>query len=169
MKKLQSLLLATLVMLAGCGEINDRLDNLEGRVDAIENSKITTIEQQIVAINTTLSTLVTADANLKDYIISLQEQATELEASIATTNQKIDQMKESLEGEIDANVASVAYLDADKKFKNQIEYADKIKTKFSAIIGEDEVKSQVVMLKNMQTGEQQKLSVTDVIKVVLGA
>ena len=107
MKKLHSLLLATLVMLAGCGEINDRLDNLEGRVDAIENSKITTIEQQIVAINTTLSTLVTADSNLKDYIISLQEQATELEASIATTNQKIDQMKESLEGEIDANVAAV--------------------------------------------------------------
>ena len=107
MKKLYSLILATLVMLAGCGEINDRLDNLEGRVDAIENSKITTIEQQIVAINTTLSTLATADSNLKDYIISLQEQATELEASIATTNQKIDQMKESLEGEIDANVASV--------------------------------------------------------------
>ena len=60
-----------------------------------------------MAINTTLSTLVTADSNLKDYIISLQEQATELEASIATTNQKIDQMKESLEGEIDANVAAV--------------------------------------------------------------
>jgi len=69
----------------------------------------------------------------------------------------------------DANVASVAYLDADKKFKNQIEYADKIKTKFSAIIGEDEAKNQVVALKNMQTGEQQKLSVADAIKVVLGA
>ena len=69
----------------------------------------------------------------------------------------------------DANVASVAYLDADKKFKNQIEYADKIKTKFSAIIGEDEAKNQVVALKNMQTGEQQKFSVADAIKVVLGA
>ena len=69
----------------------------------------------------------------------------------------------------DANVAAVAYLDADKKFKNQIEYSDKINAKFSAIIGEDEVKNQTVSLKNMQTGEQQSLSVADVIKVALGA
>lgn len=69
----------------------------------------------------------------------------------------------------DANIASVAYLEADKKFKNQIEYADKIKTKFSAIIGESEKENQVVALKNMATGEQQSLSVVDAIKTVLGA
>ncbi|MBQ8294217.1 MAG: histidine--tRNA ligase [Alphaproteobacteria bacterium] len=68
----------------------------------------------------------------------------------------------------DANIATVAYLDAEKKFKNQIEYADKIKTRFSAIIGETEVKNQVVALKNMVTGEQQSLSVADVIKMVRG-
>ena len=67
-----------------------------------------------------------------------------------------------------ANVASVAYLDADKKFKNQIEYADKINTKFSMIIGETEVKNQVVALKNMTTGEQQTLSVADAIKMIQG-
>ena len=69
----------------------------------------------------------------------------------------------------DANVASVAYMDADKKFKNQIEYADKIKAKFSAIIGESEKENQLVALKNMTTGNQQMLSVADAIKVVLGA
>ena len=68
----------------------------------------------------------------------------------------------------DAGVASVAYLDADKKFKNQIEYADKIKAKFSAIIGESEKENQVVALKNMVTGEQQSLSVVDVIKILRG-
>lgn len=68
----------------------------------------------------------------------------------------------------DAGVASVAYLDADKKFKNQIEYADKIRTKFSAIIGESEKENQVVALKNMVTGEQQSLSVVDVIKILRG-
>lgn len=68
----------------------------------------------------------------------------------------------------DANVVAVAYLDADKKFKNQIEYSDKINTKFSAIIGETEAKNQVVALKNMATGEQQSLSIGDVIKVVRG-
>lgn len=68
----------------------------------------------------------------------------------------------------DENVASVAYLDADKKFKNQIEYADKINSKFSMIIGETEVKNQVVALKNMTTGEQQTLSVADAIKMIQG-
>ena len=68
----------------------------------------------------------------------------------------------------DANVAATAYLDAEKKFKNQIEYADKIKAKFSMIIGEDEVKNQVVALKNMTTGEQQNVSVADAIKVLRG-
>ncbi|MBQ7289563.1 MAG: histidine--tRNA ligase [Alphaproteobacteria bacterium] len=68
----------------------------------------------------------------------------------------------------DANIAAVAYLDADKKFKNQIEYSDKIKTRFSAIIGETEAKNQVVALKNMATGEQQSLTVGDAIKVVRG-
>ena len=68
----------------------------------------------------------------------------------------------------DANIAAVAYLDADKKFKNQIEYSDKIKARFSAIIGETEAKNQVVALKNMATGEQQSLTVADAIKVVRG-
>ena len=69
----------------------------------------------------------------------------------------------------DAKIPAVAYLDAEKKFKNQIEYADKIKTKFSVIIGESEKENQVVALKNMITGEQQSLSVADAIKTVLGA
>ncbi len=69
----------------------------------------------------------------------------------------------------DAKIPAVAYLDAEKKFKNQIEYADKINTKFSVIIGESEKENQVVALKNMTTGEQQSLSVADAIKTVLGA
>ena len=66
----------------------------------------------------------------------------------------------------DENIVAVSYLDTDKKFKNQIEYADKIGVRFAAIIGDDEVKNQVVALKNMKTGEQQALSVTDAIKLV---
>ncbi|MBO7656463.1 MAG: histidine--tRNA ligase [Alphaproteobacteria bacterium] len=66
----------------------------------------------------------------------------------------------------DAGVPSVAYLDTDKKFKNQIEYADKIMAKFSMIIGEDEVKNKVVAVKDMSTGNQQTLSLADAIKMV---
>ena len=69
----------------------------------------------------------------------------------------------------DANVASVAYLDANKKFKNQIEYADKIKTKYSAIIGETEKENQVVALKDMTSGNQVVVPIKDAIKLVLGA
>lgn len=66
----------------------------------------------------------------------------------------------------DENIASVAYLETEKKFKNQIEYADKIKSRFSMIIGEDEAKNKLVSLKNMQTGNQQTLSLVDAIKTI---
>ena len=69
----------------------------------------------------------------------------------------------------DAGIASVAYLDADKKFKNQIEYADKVKAKYSMIIGEDEAKNQQVSVKDMETGGQEKLSLSDAIKMIVGA
>lgn len=68
----------------------------------------------------------------------------------------------------DAGIASVAYLDADKKFKNQIEYADKINAKYSIIIGEDEVKNNRVSIKNMKTGEQLEMTMDLVIGLVKG-
>lgn len=66
----------------------------------------------------------------------------------------------------DENIVAVAYLDADKKFKNQIEYADKIKAKYSIIIGEDEVKNQALSVKNMTTGQQCAMSVVDAVKLL---
>ena len=55
-------------------------------------------------------------------------------------------------------IVAVSYLDTDKKFKNQIEYADKIGAKFAAIIGDDEVANNVVALKNMESGIQESMS-----------
>lgn len=66
----------------------------------------------------------------------------------------------------DENIVVAPYLDVDKKFKNQIEYADKIKAKNSIIIGEDEVKNKSVSVKNMQTGEQQSLAINDAINLL---
>ena len=63
-------------------------------------------------------------------------------------------------------IATVPYLDTDKKFKNQIEYADKIGARFAAIIGEDEVANNKIALKNMATGEQETLSVSDAINKI---
>ena len=63
-------------------------------------------------------------------------------------------------------IPSVAYLDTDKKFKSQFEYSDKILAKYSMIIGEDEVKNNVVAIKDMKSGNQQTLSLSDAIKLV---
>ena len=63
-------------------------------------------------------------------------------------------------------IIAVAYLDTDKKFKNQIEYADKIGAKFAAIIGDDEVANKVVALKDMTSGEQKSLSVSEVVETI---
>ena len=49
-----------------------------------------------------------------------------------------------------------------KKFK----YADKINVKYVITIGEDEVKNNVVALKNMNTGEQQAIALEDAIKII---
>ena len=69
----------------------------------------------------------------------------------------------------DNGIPSVAYLDADKKFKNQIEYADKIGARFAAIIGETEVANNVIALKDMVSGNQESLSVADAVKKIKAA
>ena len=56
---------------------------------------------------------------------------------------------------VDINVQTYA---ADGKFKNKMVYANKIGVPFVVVIGEDEVATQMVALKNMQTGEQEKCS-----------
>ena len=49
-----------------------------------------------------------------------------------------------------------------KKFK----YANKINVKYVIVIGEDEIKNNVVTLKNMTTGEQETLSLEKAIELI---
>ena len=51
-----------------------------------------------------------------------------------------------------------------KKFKA----ADKLNVRYVIVIGEDEVKQNLVTLKNMKTGEQQTISINEVIKIIKG-
>ena len=48
-----------------------------------------------------------------------------------------------------------------KKFKAKMSYADKVKVPFVVLVGEDEINEGVLSVKNMQTGEQVKLSPAD--------
>ena len=51
-----------------------------------------------------------------------------------------------------------------KKFKAKMSYADKIQVPFAVLIGEDEVNEGVLSVKDMQTGEQVKLSPSEAAK-----
>lgn len=66
----------------------------------------------------------------------------------------------------DVGIPTVSYLDTDKKFKNQIEYADKIGAKYSMIIGDDEVANNKIALKDMVSGNQESLSINDAVKKI---
>jgi histidyl-tRNA synthetase len=60
----------------------------------------------------------------------------------------------------DAGIRTELYPDA-VKIKKQFEYADKKKIPFVAVIGSDEMAQNVLVLKNMLTGEQEKISADD--------
>lgn len=108
MKRLFAIIsILSLTTLMGCSEINDRLDDLESRVDGVENTQLASIKQQIAAINTTIANLEKTSSDLKSYILTLQDRAIVLENSINTTNKKLAELKESLEAEIDSEIALV--------------------------------------------------------------
>lgn len=65
-----------------------------------------------------------------------------------------------------AGVPTVIYLDTEKKFKNQVEFADKIGAPFSLIVGDDEVKQNMVALKDMTTGVQNIISIDNLIQML---
>lgn len=64
-----------------------------------------------------------------------------------------------------AGINTDVYLDAGK-IKKKMKYADKWKIPYVVIIGEEEKNSGVLTLKNMETGEQKKLVVEDIIKEI---
>ena len=56
-----------------------------------------------------------------------------------------------------------------KKFKGKMSYADKLKIPYVVFLGEDEIKSGVVKIKDMTTGEQQALSPAEAVQTIADA
>ena len=56
-----------------------------------------------------------------------------------------------------------------KKFKAKMSYADKLGIPFVAFLGEDEIAQEKISLKNMQTGEQQLLTLEEAAETVSSA
>lgn len=53
-----------------------------------------------------------------------------------------------------------------RSMKAQMKQANKVSARFVLILGEDEVKESVVTLKNMQTSEQQKIAIEEIINTL---
>ncbi len=65
-----------------------------------------------------------------------------------------------------ANISTEIYPES-AKMKKQMTYADNNKVPYVAIIGEDEIKENKITLKNMLSGEQQKLLLDECIQIIL--
>ena len=65
-----------------------------------------------------------------------------------------------------AGINTDVYLE-DKKIKAKFKYADKLKIPYVAVIGESEAEHGTVSLKNMISGEQEELTVEEVIEKIM--
>lgn len=88
-------------------------------------------------------------AGLDCYVIAMGEEADRLSVSL------LQQLREN------GIAADRDYLD--RKMKAQMKAADRSGAKFAVIIGEEEVRTQKVQLKELKTGEQQEVAVSELI------
>ena len=107
MRKPFILLAVVAMVLPGCKKINEELDALGARLDKLENEAIPSIDEQIVAINLSLTSLDAMDKELKGYIDGLQATATSLQEQVNATNTKIGEVKAELKNEISTAKADV--------------------------------------------------------------
>jgi histidyl-tRNA synthetase len=63
-----------------------------------------------------------------------------------------------------AGINSEIYPDASAKMKKQMTYADDKKIPFVVIVGSDEMQSGLLSLRNMSSGEQEKISIENIIQ-----
>ena len=64
-----------------------------------------------------------------------------------------------LAGELRKHGVKTEFDHVGRSFKAQFKYADKLKARFVAVIGEDEVKNGVIKLKNMADGTETALGI----------
>lgn len=65
-----------------------------------------------------------------------------------------------------ATISCEVYPDTSSKLDKQLKYADKKGIAYAVIIGPQETKENLVLLKNLVNGEQEKISIEDVIKKI---
>jgi histidyl-tRNA synthetase len=64
------------------------------------------------------------------------------------------------------NINTELFLNPEKKLDKQLKYADKKGIPYVLILGEEEVKKNVVKLKDLKTGKQQEVTLEQLIKIL---
>ena len=64
------------------------------------------------------------------------------------------------------NIPAEIYLDKNVKLEKQLKYADQKNIPYVLIIGPEEAKKNIVMVKNMKTREQKELTVDELDKIL---
>ena len=101
------LTVAVAMLFASCEKYDHAISDIEDRLDKIEGTSLTTIDQQITAINGSIDDLKDVDAELKGYIESLQTTADDLQSQIDATNTALAALESDLEGQITASEQKV--------------------------------------------------------------
>lgn len=94
------LLLPALVLTFSCKDMKLDIQDLEDRLDVLEGTKITSINDQISSINKSVSDLQKIDETLDAYIKALETAATDLQQQIDDANAEIAKVESELGEEI---------------------------------------------------------------------
>ena len=96
------ILLTVSLLTTNCKDMKLDIQDLKDRLDTLEGTTITSINEQIVAINTSISDLKEMDAALDGYIKTLEATAADLQKQISEANAEIEKVEFELGEEISA-------------------------------------------------------------------
>ena len=112
--KLLPLVVLTIGLLGSCSKIEERVDELENRIDSIESEKLVTIDRQIDGIEASIADLGAIRKTILDLISESEKQEEDIsslkEADTIISN-RIDELKVYLDGKL-KNFASTEWVEA---------------------------------------------------------
>ena len=134
---------------------DEQIEELNNRVDKIENEKIATIQEQVASISTSILDMQRMDTQLQGYITALQTQAAELEKSFASVDKKIEDVEAELKD--DMNAQNVQILATLEEYKTQVsEQLSSINTAIADLqVQKAALENQIKSLKDYIDGEIQ--------------
>jgi len=96
----------------------------------------------------------------------LPESQSEVQLYISNIGEEADMFAQKLVNELRIQGVSVEKDLMNRSLKAQMKYADKIGAKYTVVIGDDEIKNGKVNIKNMTTGEQKEVLISDLKTVI---